>query len=172
MMIKKSLLTSGVILTVAFVGQILAAWLLYNPQANALVINLGWIMIMFSAIFGWLPIFTFRARGKIEGRSYINTTVLVDSGVYSIVRHPQYLAGILLNIALPLITFHWLVIVLGIIAWVITYLNTFDEEEDNIDKFGEEYQVYQEKVPRLNFLLGLYRLVQRKRKPGPESGSR
>lgn len=171
-MIKKSLLTSGVILTVAFVGQILAAWLLYNPQANALVINLGWIMIMFSAIFGWLPIFTFRARGKIEGRSYINTTVLVDSGVYSIVRHPQYLAGILLNIALPLITFHWLVIVLGIIAWVITYLNTFDEEEDNIDKFGEEYQVYQEKVPRLNFLLGLYRLVQRKRKPGPESGSR
>ena len=172
MMIKKSLLTSGIILTAAFVGQILAAWLLYKPQANALVINLGWIMIMFSAIFGWLPIFTFRARGKIEGRSYINTTVLVDSGVYSIVRHPQYLAGILINIGLSLITFHWLVIVLGILAGVITYLNTFDEEEDNLDKFGEEYRVYQEKVPRLNFLLGLYRLAQRKRisSSGPGSG--
>jgi len=170
-MIKKSLLTSGIILTVAFVGQVLAAWLLYNPQASALVINSGWILIMFSAIFGWLPIFTFRARGKIEGRSYINTTVLVDSGVYSIVRHPQYLAGILLNIALPLITFHWLVTVLGILAGVITYLGTFDEEKDNLDKFGEAYRVYQEKVPRLNFLLGLYRLVQRKATSSSGSGS-
>ena len=168
-MTKKGFLTSGILLTAAFVGQILAAWLLYNPLANALVINLGWLMIMFSAIFGWLPIFTFRARGKVEGRSYINTTVLVDSGIYSIVRHPQYLAGILINIGLSLITFHWLVLILGIIAGVITYLNTFDEEEDNLGKFGEEYRDYQEKVPRLNFLLGLYRLVQRKRKPSPGS---
>jgi protein-S-isoprenylcysteine O-methyltransferase Ste14 len=168
-MTKKGFLTSGILLTAAFVGQILAAWLLYTPLANALVINLGWLMIMFSAIFGWLPIFTFRARGKVEGHSYINTTVLVDSGIYSIVRHPQYLAGILINIGLSLITFHWLVLILGIIAGVITYLNTFDEEEDNLGKFGEEYRDYQEKVPRLNFLLGLYRLVQRKRKPSPGS---
>lgn len=152
----------GLILTAAYLGQIAAAWLLYDPQANALVINLGWGIMWISAIFGWLPIFTFRSRGGIKGRSYIHTTVLVDSGVYSIVRHPQYLAGVLLNIALPLITRHWLVVILGIIGAALIYLNTFEEEKENLQKFGDAYRSYQAKVPRLNFLLGLFRLLIRK----------
>jgi len=153
----------GLILTAAYLGQIAAAWLLYDPQANALVINLGWGIMWISAIFGWLPIFTFRSRGEIKGRSYINTTVLVDSGVYSIVRHPQYLAGVLLNIALPLITQHWLVVILGIIGSAVIYLNTFEEEKESLQKFGDSYLSYQAKVPRLNFLLGSFRLILRKR---------
>ena len=159
---RKSLVM-GLILTAAFLGQIAAAWLLYDPQANALVINLGWGIMMLSAVFGWLPIFTFRSRGEIKGRSYINTTVLVDTGVYSIVRHPQYLAGVLLNIALPLITRHWLVVILGIIGAGVTYFNAFEEEKDNLQKFGDVYLNYQAKVPRFNFLLGLFRLIRRKR---------
>ena len=159
---RKSLVM-GLILTVAFLGQIAAAWLLYDPQANALVINLGWGIMMLSAVFGWLPIFTFRSRGEIKGRSYIHTTVLVDTGVYRVVRHPQYLAGVLLNIALPLITRHWLVVILGIIGAGVTYLNTFEEEKDNLQKFGDVYLSYQAKVPRFNFLLGLFRLIRRKR---------
>jgi protein-S-isoprenylcysteine O-methyltransferase Ste14 len=159
---KRGLLTSGIIMTIFFVGQILAAWLLYNPQANSLVINLGWVVILVSAIFGWLPILTFRSRGKVDGPSYINTTVLVDSGIYSIVRHPQYLAGILINIGLSMITFHWLVIILGVIAGAITYLGTFEEETANLEKFGDEYRTYQNKVPRLNFILGLLRAMRGK----------
>lgn len=151
----------GLILTAADLGQIATAWLLYDPQANALVINLGWGILTLSAVFGWLPIFTFRSRGEIRGRSYIHTTVLVDTGVYSIVRHPQYLAGVLLNIALPLITRHWLVVILGIIGTAVIYLNTFEEEKENLQKFGDDYRIYQAKVPRLNFLLGLFRLIRR-----------
>ncbi len=159
---RKSLIV-GLILTAAYLGQIAAAWLLYDPQANALVINLGWGIMTLSAVFGWLPIFTFRSRGGVKGRSYIHTTVLVDTGAYSIVRHPQYLAGVLINIALPLITRHWLVIILGIIGAAVIYLNTFDEEKENLQKFGDAYRSYQAEVPRLNFLLGLFRLIRRKR---------
>ncbi len=153
----------GLILTAAYLGQIVAAWLLYDPQSNALIINLGWGIMWISAIFGWLPIFTFRSRGEIKGRSYIHTTVLVDTGVYSIVRHPQYLAGVLLNIALPLITQHWLVVILGIIGAAVIYLNTFEEEKESLQKFGDAYLNYQAEVPRFNFLLGLLRLIRRKR---------
>ena len=78
-------------------------------------------------------------------------------------RHPQYLAGVLLNIALPLITRHWLVVILGIIGAGVTYFNTFEEEKDNLQKFGDVYLSYQAKVPRFNFLLGLFRLIRRKR---------
>ena len=152
----------GLILTAAYLGQIAAAWLLYDPQANALIINLGWVIMTLSALFAWLPIFTFRSRGGVKGRSYIHTTVLVDSGVYGIVRHPQYLAGVLLNIALPLITQHWLVVILGIIGAAVIYLNTFEEEKENLQKFRDAYRSYQAEVPRLNFPLGLFRLIRRK----------
>jgi len=159
---NKKMLIMGVLLTVAVIGQILAAFWLYNPQASAARINTGWGVMMISAIFGWLPIFTFRKKGKVVGRSYVHTTVVVDSGVYAIVRHPQYLAGILLNIALMLITLHWLVVVLGLMSAVILLLNTYDEESESMEKFVKDYQRYCEKVPRLNFLLGIWKLIKRK----------
>lgn len=147
--------------TIAAVGQIVLAFLLYNPAGNALLINLGWGVLILSAIFGWLPIFTLRRRGDVKGRGYIHTTILVDSGVYGIVRHPQYLAGVLMSIALPMIAQHWLVAVLGFVAAVTYYLSTYAEENGCIEKFGENYQRYMEKVPRLNFVLGLIRSISR-----------
>jgi len=159
---NRKMLVTGIIMTVAVVGQILAAFWFYNPQASATRINIGWGVMMISAIFGWLPIFTFRKRGKVQGRSYVHTTVLVDSGVYAIVRHPQYLAGILLNVALTLITLHWLVAALGLISIILLVMNTYDEEVTNLDKFGKEYESYCQKVPRLNFLLGIWKVIRRK----------
>ena len=99
----------GILLTIAFVGQIILTILFYDPAGNALRINIGWGVLWLSAVFGWLPIITFRRKGKVQGQSYIHTTVLVDSGIYGIVRHPQYLAGILLNVGLTLITPQWCV---------------------------------------------------------------
>lgn len=156
------MITSGIILTIATVGQIILAILLYNPEGNTAWINAGWVILWISAIFGWLPIITFRRKGKVNGRGYIHTTVLVESGVYGIVRHPQYLAGILISIALPMITQHWLVAVPGIVAIIINYLNTYDEEEGCIEKFGEAYRQYMERVPRLNFLAGIVRAIRRR----------
>jgi protein-S-isoprenylcysteine O-methyltransferase Ste14 len=150
-------------LTLAAVGQIALAFILYNENGNTTIINLGWVILWISAIFGWLPIFTFRKYGGVaKGKSYIQTSILVDSGVYAIVRHPQYLAGILIGLSLPLIAQHWLVAALGVIVIVITYVNTFDEETLNIEKFGEAYRQYMQRVPRLNFLLGIVRLLLRK----------
>lgn len=154
----------AVILTIAMVGQIILAFVFYNEDGNTAIINLGWVILWISAIFGWLPIFTFKKYGGVKkGESYIQTSVLVDRGVYAIVRHPQYLAGILIGLALPLITQHWLVAVLGMIAIAINYADTFNEEASNIAKFGDEYREYMQRVPRLNFLLGIYRLLAKKR---------
>lgn len=147
-------------MTLAAVGQIILAFFLYNPEGNALVINFGWGILMLSAVFGWLPIFTFRRKGKVKGWGYIHTTVLVDSGIYSIVRHPQYLAGILINLALLFISPHWLVAASGLISAVILVINTYDEEKESIQKFGEAYVEYMKRVPRLNFILGIIRLIR------------
>ena len=158
---KRTLLTS-IAWTLTAGGQLVAAWIYYDPAGDSTRINLGWLIIFISGIFGLLPIITFRSRGKVEGQSYIHTTVLVDSGVYSIVRHPQYLAGLLINIGAALITFHWSVIILGILSVGMYYWSALVEEEQNREKFGESYQIYQRRVPRFNFLLGVFRLITKK----------
>jgi len=150
----------AVILTLAAVGEIVLAFVLYNENGNTAIINLGWVILWISAIFGWLPIFTFKKYGGVaKGKSYIQTSTLVDRGVYAIVRHPQYLAGILIGLSLPLISQHWLIAALGVIVIVIYYANTFIEEAADIAKFGDEYREYMQRVPRLNFLLGIIRVI-------------
>jgi protein-S-isoprenylcysteine O-methyltransferase Ste14 len=37
-----------------------------------------------------------------------------------------------------------------------------DEEEASIEKFGEAYKEYMQRVPRVNFLLGIFRLINQK----------
>jgi len=151
------------ILTLAIIAQIVLAFIFYDENANTIIINLGWVILWISAIFGWLPIFTFNKYGGVpKGKSYVETSRLVERGVYAIVRHPQYLAGILIGFGLPLISQHWLVAGLGVVAIAILYVNTFDEEAFNIAKFGDEYRGYMQRVPRLNFVLGLIRLIARR----------
>ncbi len=159
---KKGFLLLGVLVTITFVGQIASAIWLYNPQGIIWVINTGWIILWISAFFGWIPILAFEIRGGVaKGESYMKTTQLVDRGIYAIVRHPQYLAGVLIGIGLPLISQHWLVAVFGIINAFISYHSAVLEDQSLISKFGDEYHAYMERVPRMNFLLGLARLIFR-----------
>jgi protein-S-isoprenylcysteine O-methyltransferase Ste14 len=114
-------------------------------------------------IFGMLPTFEFRKKGKVKkGKSYIHTTKLVDTGIYSIVRHPQYVTFILFAIAGMLLFQHWIVIFLGISIIPFIYLDLLRADKQLIEKFGDEYQKYIQKVPRANFLLGVFRLFYRK----------
>ncbi len=94
----------------------------------------------------------------------MDTTVLVDSGTYAIVRHPMLLGSILLMIASILISQHWLVTIVGVIVSALTYRTQVKQEKGLLVKFGDDYKRYMEKVPRMNFLLGTIKLLIRKRK--------
>lgn len=153
----------ALLLTVAAVGQVVLSFFLYNEYANETIRNTGWVILWISAIFGWLPILNLKKWGGVpEGKGYVHTTALVDRGLYGIVRHPQYLAGILLGLALGLVVQHWLVAVLGAVVVVTSYADTFEEERALREKFGAEYEAYQQRVPRVNFVLGLVRRWRRR----------
>jgi len=151
----------AIVLTVAAVGEIILSFVLYNQDGVDWVENVGWIVLAISAIFGWLPIHTFRKKGGVaRGKSYVKTTELVDSGIYGIVRHPQYLAGVLVCLALALIAQHWLVAAVGAVAAIIYYASAVYGEQSCIKKFGEAYRRYMDRVPRMNFILGIIRQVR------------
>jgi protein-S-isoprenylcysteine O-methyltransferase Ste14 len=155
--------TLAVLLTFVAIGQIVLTIILYSDTGNDAVRNIGWVILWVSAIFGWVPIITFKRSGGVaKGKSYVHTTQLVDSGLYSIVRHPQYLAGMLMGVGLAFIAQHWVVMILGAAAVVILYISTFGEEERATEKFGNDYLRYAQRVPRVNFLLGIIRVLRRR----------
>ena len=144
-----------IILGLTTIGQILAVVLTYQTPVNSTLRNSGWIVLWIAGIFGTLPILTFRRLGKVErGRSYIHTNQLVDTGIYSIIRHPQYLSGMLISAGLCLIAPGWIPIGLGIANIVQYYLVAVNEEKRLIAKFGEEYIAYKKRVPGFNPVWG------------------
>lgn len=96
-----------------------------------------------------------------KGKSYIRTQKLVTSSLYGIIRHPQYLAGPLLNVALMLLSQHWLVIVLGIPAIILICFDIRDADREGLEKFGDQYRKYMQEVPKINFLAGIYRRLRK-----------
>jgi len=160
--LKKNLWTTlTIIWSILMVTQIALAFFFqedYFPVAK----NIGWGFIFLSAIFGILPIFTFRIKGDVEKKkSYMHTTKVVTRGIYSILRHPQYMAGILINIGIILISQHWLILIIGVIAIVLNYFDALRTDQNLIEKFGKEYSDYINIVPRLNFIVGIIRLIKR-----------
>ncbi|MBN1303499.1 MAG: isoprenylcysteine carboxylmethyltransferase family protein [Anaerolineales bacterium] len=146
------------------IAQYILAFFVYKLPGLPALQWLGWGIWALSAFFGIAPIIIFRRRGGVaKGKSYVETTHLVDTSLYAIVRHPQYLAGILFNLSMMLLAQHWLVILLGILSTVLIYVDIQTADREGIEKFGDEYRKYMQRVPQINFLLGGFRLLQKKR---------
>jgi protein-S-isoprenylcysteine O-methyltransferase Ste14 len=144
-------------------SQIIAGiYLLSNINQITILAYIGVGLYVFSGlIFGMMPVFEFRRKGRVKkGKSYIHTTKLVNTGIYSIVRHPQYITFILWAIAGMFLFQHLIVIILGILIIPLTYIDLCNADEDAINKFGDAYKQYMKKVPRANFLLGIIRKIQ------------
>jgi protein-S-isoprenylcysteine O-methyltransferase Ste14 len=146
-----------------FIGQIGLCFLFYNWVGLNVLLYLGWIILAVAIILGWRARVSFEEKGGAqEGESWLRTSVVVDSGVYAVVRHPMYLSFILLILALMLISQHWLSVLFGIPIVIFLYLAMRVEEQSNIKRFGDDYMRYMNRVPRMNFLVGGIRLLRRK----------
>ncbi len=157
----KKMLLEMIILTALIVAQIILFIIFFDYGRILIFKYIGYFLWILSAIFGWLPIYEFRKRGKVpKGKSYMSTTRLVTSGVYSIVRHPQFLAGILLSLAFILISQHWLVLIIGIPVIIILHRDMFWADKSCLEKFGKSYEGYMKKVPRINFILGIIKILK------------
>lgn len=146
------ILAQIVLLFVLGAGRI--AWLRY----------VGFALWALAAVFGWVPILQFKKSGGVApGESYVRTTRLVDTGLYAIVRHPQFVAWPLMALAVALVSQHPVVIALGAMASAVFCLDLAEVDRMDAAKFGEEYRAYMERVPGWNFVAGLWRWARRRR---------
>ena len=126
---------------------------------------IGWVFWVVGMVLVMAPIVMFPRRGGVpKGKSFVHTSRLVDTGIYAVVRHPQYLGGILsIFIATLLFYPHLLFVILGIPGAAILYWSTKEEEKRLIERFGNQYRSYMQRVPRMNLVLGIIRLWSRQK---------
>ena len=141
---------------------IIGIYLLGEVSQIEVLAYFGVVIYFFAGlVFGCLPVIEFRKKGEVKrGRSYIHTTQVVDTGIYSIVRHPQYMTFILWAIAGMLLFQHWIVILIGFPIIPFTYIDLIKADKDALEKFGTGYKDYMNRVPRANFLLGIIRRLK------------
>ena len=104
-----------------------------------------------------------RQGGVAKGESFTETTVLVDTGLDAIVRHPQYIGLLTMGTALMLIVQHWSAVALGAASIGLSCVDSRKvEREEGADKFGNAYLEYMVRVPEWNPLAGVWRWLRRR----------
>jgi protein-S-isoprenylcysteine O-methyltransferase Ste14 len=98
---------------------IILVFIFFNYYRLNLVMYAGWIVLIFSVVIILLAGYEFKKKGEPKGRSVIHTTVLVDRGIYAVIRHPQYLGFIMFVFAFILMSQHWLSLISGIAGSIL-----------------------------------------------------
>ena len=148
----------GIVTILLIIESIIFAYMLlfYRSLIIQYLDYFGWVLLVLSIYFALAPVYIFKKIANVpEGKSYIHTKTIVDTGLFGIVRHPQYLSMLLVEIGLVLIVQHWLILILSIICFVLTYYGILLQDKILVRKFKDDYIKYMEKVPRTNFLWGL-----------------
>lgn len=129
---------------------------------------IGWVVWVFGMVLVMAPIVMFPRRGGVpRGKSFVDTSRLVDTGIYAVIRHPQYTGGIYAIFVTTFLWYpHWLFGVLGAIGSLVVYMSCREEDQRLMEKFGDDYATYMKRVPGMNIFLGLIRLLRIKMKHG------
>ena len=124
-------------------------WLLHGVQIAGLVFGAQafqyldkWEFMGIRQVWRYLS--TGEVAGNLEG---LTERELVTTGVYGIVRHPLYVAGLIIFTFSPRITVNGLIIT--VLADLYFLFGMFIEERRFLNAFGEQYREYQKHVPML-----------------------
>jgi protein-S-isoprenylcysteine O-methyltransferase Ste14 len=149
---------------VSFVSLIAWCILFYNWAGLDWLLYLGWAVFVIGIGIIVMNRFALKRKGRApNGGAWLRTTVVVDSGIYAVVRHPMYLGIILVLLATILISQHWLTALFSV-PWILLLCNAVrGEDKRNSEKFGDDYRRYMQSVPRMNLPVGLIRLIRRRR---------
>lgn len=109
-----------------------------------LPIWLRWVGVGLGVLTAALLIWTFRNLGKNITDTVVTRKehFLVTTGPYRWVRHPFYVSFVLAMLANSLVTANWCVLATGAVVFCLLVYRTSKEEENLVERFGDDYRKY------------------------------
>ena len=143
----------------SMVGQIILIGFFFQNHGIDYLPIIGYILITIA--------FVFLASGSIvlyEGADRTDKKRprlrFEEKGIYTIIRHPVYLGLGILFVGMMFISdLRWSAI-LAVPSIIIMYYYMIKEEQIFLEKFGEEFEDYTKRVPRIDIFLGIYRRIK------------
>lgn len=109
----------------------------------------GWWMCL-SATFlidHWSLFGLRQSLNLLNRQNYHKATAFKAPLLYLLVRHPVYLGIIIFHFSTPHLTFGRLLLAIGITLFLLRQVEL--DEVDLLNKFGDRYRTYQQKVPKV-----------------------
>jgi len=118
------------------------AWMAWSSVP--LPVWLRWVGVSIGVLAAALLIWTFRNLGKNITDTVVTRKehFLVLTGLYRWVRHPFYLSFALAMLANSLVTANWFVLATGAVVLCLLVYRTSKEEENLVERFGDDYRRY------------------------------
>jgi protein-S-isoprenylcysteine O-methyltransferase Ste14 len=119
----------------------------------------GGLLTLSALVFLIVPVVQLKRHGGVaRGDIFANTTVVVDTGLYAVVRHPQFLAMPVLVVGIALLAQRGGVAFVGAAAVGAFFVDFRRADRRDVAKFGQSYREYMQRVPGWNPFAGLWRL--------------
>ena len=132
---------------VRFIIPILEDLVLNIPIINLSILLTHLIISLpFIIIGAWFGIASVRKTSLKVAETH-RAEKVVSSGLYSVIRHPQYFGGILAHIGITFLLSAFLSLLTTPIVIFLNYLISWKEEKELIKEFGKQYEDYMKKVP-------------------------
>jgi protein-S-isoprenylcysteine O-methyltransferase Ste14 len=131
-----------------------AVQILHNKSVLVPVVNFSiplfhlTISIPFLVLGAWIAIKGVKEVTLKVAETH-KTEKIVTTGVYSIVRHPQYLGALLAHVGISILLSAAYSLLFTPLMVILIYLISRKEEEELTKEFGKEYENYKKKVPML-----------------------
>ncbi|MFX0003919.1 MAG: methyltransferase family protein [Candidatus Hodarchaeota archaeon] len=104
------------------------------------------ISIPFMVIALWFGIGGVR-KTTLKVAETHRTEKIVSTGLYSIIRHPQYFGGVIAHVGITILLSALLSLLSTPIIVALNILISWKEEKELIKEFGKEYEDYMKRVP-------------------------
>jgi protein-S-isoprenylcysteine O-methyltransferase Ste14 len=104
------------------------------------------ISVPFILIGAWLGIVSVRETSLKVAETH-RTEKIVSTKIYSIIRHPQYFGGLLAHIGISFLLSSLLSLIFTPLVILLNFLVAWKEEKELLKEFGNDYEIYKEKVP-------------------------
>jgi protein-S-isoprenylcysteine O-methyltransferase Ste14 len=110
--------------------------------------SLGYMIlsIPFIILSIWLGVSGVQETG-LEVSETHRAKKVINKGIYSKIRHPQYLAAILAHVGFSVLFAGFFSLIITPLIVLYNYMTAWKEEKELIREFGQRYKQYAERVP-------------------------